>query len=150
MLKKKISKEFDLKDFNAKAEVTAFIHKISYREVQEKKKKTLAFLKSIPKCDREKLFDAITSGNIGKVLSLMDDFEMISKFLNNVHENVRLCIRDTLEIKIIDESGEGEVFKDAWDNKDCPITKEINDWIDEQCIALNPELFNAQILEKKN
>ena len=146
MLKKQVSKVFEYPDMNATITVRAFIHKISYRDVQEKKNKAINFLKSVNKEDMEALIDAFEAGNLGRIMSNINDPTAFSNLLGNLEENIRLCVKDTLEVEVKDNDGvknicgidaEGYMYEDS------------EKWLGRECSKVNPELFHSGIIEEK-
>jgi len=147
LLKKRIEKTFDYPDMNAKVSIVAYVHKVSYRDAQERKRKAINFLKAVNKSDREKLINALNARNIGVVLANIEDMNAVSDLLGSLEENIRLCLKDSLEIIATDESGVEEKLIGQAAEKG--LLKDQIDWLAQECIAVNPELFNPGILEKK-
>ena len=148
MLKKKVSKIFDYPDMNAKVEITAYIHKVSYMDIQERKSKAVNFLKAVNKKDREALLDAFNEGNYGKILGNIEDIGAVRDLLHTLEQNILICTHDSIIVKQIPTNGDlPEIFEGKQAEKE--LAKEHIEWLAEECIAVNPELFNSAGIEKK-
>ena len=151
MLRKKISKTFKIPEFDATVELSAYLHNVSYSCMQSKKRKSLDFLNKLSKNDRAVMYDVSKSGIISDAIINIDDVDALIKAFKDSAENVRMCVRDTLEMIVTDQEGNKETYlnEQAWDNAESPLNDEMVKWLESECTKAYPELFSTAVHEKK-
>ena len=150
MFTKKVEKDFIDKLWGGEIKLSVTIKKLSQMDMDRDVKESMKILKSVDKKDRATFFKASQTGDIGGILTNINDPESLTKLFRNTSDNIRKCIHDMSYIEIQGDSQIDELS--GHDNIDKIFSKLGTDhiaWIAEICKKFNPELFGDKGAEEK-